>query len=389
QEFQTLISKPSYWEGRVNVKGTIDSRSTTGIGFLEVKGQGDLSSLSTFFKNISGVVREEIKAILPLNPTKKHIQDLIANRTDFSHLAAGLSKQSVVSTLIAPLRSIIDRGGKGWRSYALALSIDVVGGDSRKYRHLLALPEIIHCGSLIIDDIQDASDIRRGAPTCHVELGVPAAINVGTAAYFHAINILEVMTPGLSVETRLEIYRLYFVAMRAGHCGQGLDIQGLTHLMPAAVESGTLAGMGVVLGGGSKEQRLRVCRYFETLGLAFQIVDDVLSIRGFQGKQKGKLGEDIAMGKVTYPIARAMRRENLTFKQRTRLWELLKLKKNDSKVIQEASFLLEESGVLDQCLKEAERLTENAWKNVDLVLVESCYKIMMRAFASYVLHRHY
>jgi geranylgeranyl pyrophosphate synthase len=60
---------------------------------------------------------------------------------------------------------IVDRGGKSWRSFAFLLCIDCVGGFSPTYKHWLAMPELMHVGSLIIDDIQDKSDTRRGGPT--------------------------------------------------------------------------------------------------------------------------------------------------------------------------------------------------------------------------------
>jgi geranylgeranyl pyrophosphate synthase len=63
--------------------------------------------------------------------------------------------------------------------------------------------------------------------------------------------------------------------------------------------------MGAIVGGGTEDQVEALGRYFETLGIAFQIIDDVLNLRGFKGNLKNR-GEDIAKGKVTLPIAKAM-----------------------------------------------------------------------------------
>ena len=52
--------------------------------------------------------------------------------------------------------------------------MDVVGGDSQRFAHWLALPELLHVGSLIIDDVQDDSDVRRGGPSCHMIHGTAA-----------------------------------------------------------------------------------------------------------------------------------------------------------------------------------------------------------------------
>ena len=64
--------------------------------------------------------------------------------------------------------------------------MDLVGGDSQQFAHWLALPELLHVGSLIIDDVQDDSDVRRGGPACHKMYGEPLAINAGCASYFLA-----------------------------------------------------------------------------------------------------------------------------------------------------------------------------------------------------------
>lgn len=78
------------------------------------------------------------------------------------HFMDGVDLDVFTKTMIEPVRTIVDRGGKAWRSYALCLCIDAVGGNSEEYRHFLSMPELMHVGSLIVDDIQDESDTRRG-----------------------------------------------------------------------------------------------------------------------------------------------------------------------------------------------------------------------------------
>ena len=92
--------------------------------------------------------------------------------------------------MIKPIREITDRGGKGWRSYAAITCCDIVGGDSRKFVEWLAMPELMHVGSLIVDDVEDKSVVRRGGPTAHMLYGEAQAINSGTAAYFIAQKLL-------------------------------------------------------------------------------------------------------------------------------------------------------------------------------------------------------
>lgn len=72
--------------------------------------------------------------------------------------------------------------------------------------------------------------------------GLPTAINAGNAAYFLS-ELFTNRIPNLPLATRVAIYEQYFVALRAAHAGQGLDIRGLTDLVPAAVESGDVAAL--------------------------------------------------------------------------------------------------------------------------------------------------
>jgi geranylgeranyl pyrophosphate synthase len=308
--------------------------------------------------------------------------------------------------LIRPIREIVDRGGKGWRSYAALACVDVVGGDSRRFLHWLALPEILHVGSLIVDDVEDESTIRRGGPACHVVHGVPIAINAGTAAYFLAEP--PVLDEDLPAEAKLKIYRLYFDAMRAGHAGQALDLTsaddlarnavetGLSyelearvlalHRLKTAVPAGMLARIGAILGRGTDEQVEGLGAYFETVGLAFQIMDDVLNLRGFEGDLKER-GEDIRQGKLTLPIVRGL--GMLAPARRAWLYSTIKSRPSDELVVQRVIHELEDIGALSACTLLARELVESAWARLDPLLEDSQFKVTFRAFGWYVLDRHY
>mmetsp|Transcript_8600 Transcript_8600/g.13925 ORF Transcript_8600/g.13925 Transcript_8600/m.13925 type:complete len:183 (-) Transcript_8600:178-726(-) len=179
-------------------------------------------------------------------------------------------------------------------------------------------------------------------------------------------------------------------AIEAGDSCNELELAVLrTHRLKSGVPAGCLARMGAVLGGATTDQKREISRYFEALGVSFQIVDDVLSIKGFEGQQKATLGEDISTGKITYPIARAMRPENLDKKQRQELWRIVKMKTSDTNLIRKAIKLIEECGALEQSLEKAKKVLNDAWVAIDPIIEESYYKIMLRAFGNFVLDRHY
>ncbi len=405
QELITVISKPAFWEGRCSVRGVLAGREVTGLAYLERSGFEHIDNLDEFFSAVGKEVRRSTAAVLPLAPTYHELRDLIASE-ELDHYMEGVDAPSMAATLIAPIREITDRGGKSWRSYAALACCDVVGGDSRKYSQWLAMPELLHVGSLIVDDVQDQSDVRRGGPTCHKVHGEPVAINAGTAAYFLTQQLL--FSDEVSADTKLRLYDLYFAAMRAGHAGQAIDLGGMAPLMPdvvatgktAALEgrilachrlktaapAGCLARMGAVVGGGTDAQVDAVGKFFEAVGLAFQIVDDVLNLRGFKGDLKQR-GEDISNGTVTLPVAVAMGRLDLD--KRRWLWSTLQSKPQDPVVVSAAVELLESCGAITACAERARALVEDSWRRTEHLLEPSIARVMLRAFGWYVLERHY
>lgn len=409
QEVLTVISDPGFWEGRVNVKGASRGEPVKGRGWLECKGFR-FAQISDFFEAVGKQVGRRLGALLPRDPTKQELSELVVRRSetqqDAERYVAGVPSDLLVRAIVQPIREISDRGGKGWRSFAALACIDVVGGDSRRFGHWLPMPELLHVGSLIIDDVEDESEVRRGAAACHLVHGQNRAINAGTAAYFLAEP--PVADDDLAPEAKLRIYRLYFDAMRAGHAGQALDLEGVheqavravasgetsqleqqvlaIHRLKTAVPAGMMARVGAILGGGTEPQIEALGRFFEAVGLAFQITDDVLNLRGFERDLKER-GEDIRHGKLTLPIVKAL--ASLPLERRTWLWEVLRAKPHDPAVIAQTIDLIEEVGALEACSSLARKHVEDAWSRLDPVLEDSQIKLTFRAFSWFVLDRHY
>ncbi len=406
QEFITLISKPAFWEGRIDAKGTWGGKPVSGIGFIERSGFHMVETLDDFFVEVGKETRKSVRSLIPFEPTQKQVLKMIANDTR-EDLMEGVDTPQLVRTMVAPVREITDRGGKSWRSYAALACCDVVGGDSRHYVQWLAMPEMMHVGSLIVDDVQDRSTWRRGGKACHMIYGEPLAINAGTACYFMGQKIL-INKERTSDKDQLRLYDLYFLALRAGHAGQALDLEGpidimdevvesgecadlelrvlAVHKMKTAVPAGALARMGGVAGGGTDEQIEALGFFFESVGLAFQIIDDVLNLRGFKRDLKSR-GEDIMHGKITIPVAKAM--GLMPKEERAWLWETLQSHPTDFETVGICIDKIEACGALDACVDQANDLVEIGWKTLDPIVEDSLQKLMLRAFSWYVLERHY
>ena len=219
---------------------------------------------------------------------------------------------ALAAEIEAPGRDLLALGGKRWRPLLLALSCRMCGGPEDPAIALAPVVELAHNGSLIIDDIEDGADLRRGAPAAHLRHGLDLAINAGNLLYFLPAGYLA--AAGLDIAIELQVHRLYGAAMLRLHYGQGLDI--LWHREPERIpaqpeyfamcrgKSGSLAGLAAALGATAARSPKPLIALLgaagEEFGVCFQIIDDVRNLTtGNPGKRRG---DDLIEGKKSLPV---------------------------------------------------------------------------------------
>jgi geranylgeranyl diphosphate synthase type II len=232
-------------------------------------------------------------------------------------LRAYLEGQHKKTRIIQAMSYSVMAGGKRLRPVLCIAAAQAVGGKAETVLPIACSLELIHTYSLIHDDLpaMDNDDLRRGSATCHVEFDEATAILAGDALLTMAFQILANMeNAGSSADLRLKI--IAKIASAAGKEGmiegqmrdmaaEGVPIskQELETLhrlktgkmIEVSVESGGLAA------GGSTDQLEALHGYAENIGLAFQVVDDILNIKG-DPKLLGKaVGTDQLREKNTYP----------------------------------------------------------------------------------------
>jgi geranylgeranyl diphosphate synthase, type II len=235
------------------------------------------------------------------------------------------------------MRYAVLGGGKRLRPILTLAAAEAVAGvrhgsDIPAHTLELALPaacaiEMIHTYSLVHDDLpaMDDDDLRRGRPTSHVMYGEGIAILVGDALLTEAFGLLAREPPGARPDLLdRKVRTVALIAQAAGACGmvggQALDLQAVGAASggngPAALDAGDLhsmharktgaliraaAGAGAIMGGGADPLRRAIDQYATELGLAFQIVDDILDVEGAAEALGKTAGKDAAAGKPTYP----------------------------------------------------------------------------------------
>jgi len=218
----------------------------------------------------------------------------------------------------AAMRYSIFAGGKRIRPLlclAAAHAVDGARGRQRAISFACAV-ELIHTFSLIHDDLpsMDDDDLRRGRPTCHKAFDEATAILAGDALQTLAFEIVA-SDPGAAGRSGLVLEALTFLARACGTAGliggqmddlkyEGVpatpeDIERIHRTKTGALIVATVVG-GALLGGATLPQ-VEVLRAFaEPIGLAFQIVDDILDVSG-DAESLGKTpGKDVKSGKATW-----------------------------------------------------------------------------------------
>lgn len=209
-------------------------------------------------------------------------------------------------------------GGKRLRPFLVYATGHMFGVSTNTLDAPAAAVECIHAYSLIHDDLpaMDDDDLRRGLPTCHVKFGEANAILAGDALQTLAFSILsDANMPEVSDRDRISmISELASASGIAGMCGgQALDLDAEGKHVPLdALErihrhkTGALIRAAVRLGAlsaGDKGRRALpvLDKYAESIGLAFQVQDDILDVVGDTATLGKRQGADQQLGKSTYP----------------------------------------------------------------------------------------
>jgi geranylgeranyl diphosphate synthase type II len=245
---------------------------------------------------------------LPQNAAelRQRIDSALSAYTDFPAGCPGRLREAIRYSLLAP--------GKRVRPLLVLWAAEACGGSIEAAMPAACAVEMVHAYSLVHDDLpaMDNDDLRRGLPTCHRRFGEATAILAGDALVGLAFETLasRVRPP----ETAAACCRA--LAEAAGPChlvgGQFDDIErGTSRPSLQSLESihhrktGALIGaslrLGALVAGADAPQTEALLRYGRALGLAFQITDDLLDVRGDEGAVGKRVRTDSDRGTLTFP----------------------------------------------------------------------------------------
>lgn len=216
--------------------------------------------------------------------------------------------------LLAAMRHGTLNGGKRLRPFLVQESALLFGGDPEAASRVGAALECLHSYSLIHDDLpaMDDDDLRRGQPTVHKAFDEATAILAGDSLLTYAFDIITAPATKLAADRKVELVLALSRAAGLGGMagGQALDLAAETAapdedgvITLQAMKTGALLRFaceaGAIIAGASEDDRKRLRRFGEIIGLAFQIADDVLDVTSDAATMGKATGKDADRGKAT------------------------------------------------------------------------------------------
>ncbi|VVC01685.1 Short chain isoprenyl diphosphate synthase [uncultured archaeon] len=284
--------------------------------------------------------------------------------------------------------------GKRLRPALCLLSCEAAGGKRADALHAATAIEMFHNFTLIHDDIEDASTMRRGSPCMHIKYGLPLALNAGDGLFMmvwrEALNIngpksTEAQKCLLTSFTKV----LEGQAWELGWYHEAKwDVSEEEYLAMVGGKTGALiAGaceVGAILGGADGKTTRALSKFGMGIGIAFQIIDDMLNIVGEEKKYMKEIGGDIREGKRTLMTIWAL--QSLPPAKKKELETILRKKSKTGSEVKKAILLLKESGAPKKAAAVAEQMIDEAFSQLDS-LPQSEAKQAISGIARYITKR--
>jgi len=269
------------------------------------------------------------------------------------------------------ISEFIDLGGKRFRPLLLLSTCSLVGGKIKDAINAAVAIELFHNFTLIHDDIEDNSILRRGKECLHIKYGLPLAINAGDGLFMlvwkeatkikkHNLAAQQILLKSFTSVLEGQAIELSWYRTNNWNLDQK-DYFNMAGGKTASLISGA-SELGALLGDATAKQRKLLAEFGYNLGLAFQIQDDILNLVGTEEEYKKEVGGDIKEGKRTLIILHCLK--NLQEDEKTKLKEILTKKENTE---QEIKWVIEK-------VKQTKSI--DYAKNISKQMVDRCLKIL-------------
>ncbi|OAQ52157.1 polyprenyl synthetase [Natrinema mahii] len=310
--------------------------------------------------------------------------------------------EGIQRALATPLWDLLDRGGKRWRAVLFLVFMEGFGEDPAEYLPYACIPEILHNGTIIVDDVEDGATIRRGEPALHRVYGRDIALNAGNAMYFLPLKIITNDPADLPADRQLAAYEMLMEELNRTHLGQGMDICWHNerevrigteeYLEMCACKTGCLgrivARLAAILADQPPEVEAAIATYAELTAVAFQIGDDILDVEhslGRAGDFGKEFGNDIREGKKTLMVIHAI--EASDPERADRLQAILAADDTTDDDVLEALEIISDAGSIEYARERALDLAAQARAEIDGLGFDDETARKLEEFTEFVIER--
>ncbi len=282
---------------------------------------------------------------------------------------------------------IIESGGKRLRPLLVLLAARALGYAGKHHITLATLIEFMHTSTLLHDDVVDESSMRRGKQTANDHWGNAPSVLVGDFLYSRSfqmmvevgsMRVMEILSAATCTIAEGEVLQLTNIGNpNVDEAAYFETIQGKTAMLFEAASHS-----GAVLADASPEQEEALKLYGRYLGLAFQLIDDLLDYQGDADTMGKNVGDDLAEGKPTLPLIEAMNRGTDEQAQLIRKT----IRKGGLDRLDDVLAIVSDTGALDYTRRRAEEMADKALAQLN-VLPESRYRDTMADLARLAVNR--
>ncbi len=300
---------------------------------------------------------------------------------------------ALLKGLMEPSSYMVLDGGKRVRPLTTMFIIDALGGDSRRLVEFAIIPEVVHNGTLILDDIQDGSETRRGKDAVHKKFGLDIGSNLGVFLQTFPV-VATIDSDKIDEKTKKRMLAMWARETTRVTIGQAIDIvwhrqevdpRKITeekYLQMALDKNGTLkmaAQLGAILAGASDEVLEAMGRFGARFGVAFQLQDDVLNLEKSRvTASKGKIGDDITEGKISLLVVYTL--QQAPKEVGDELVGILKEHTREPQKIRRAIEILKSYDAVERVRELQRRMVSEAFAILDNTLPLSPERVTLKMF---------
>lgn len=330
----------------------------------------------------------QLSKLLPAIAARE-IFDLIADDLQHVEKEIGLESIAAVDVVTAIGQYLHSSGGKRLRPALLLLASKLAGGGGQSAIRLAAVVEIIHGATLVHDDVIDEAQTRRGRPSTNVQWGNHTSVLAGDWLYMQAFQIalrersfaildLLIGLTQMMVEGELiQLERIGRINVTEADCMELVDRK-------TAGLFSVCARLGALAAGANSTTEAKLGEYAWNVGMAFQLVDDVLDFTSREKTLGKPVGNDLREGKVTLPLVYAL--EQATAAERAQVQTILRERSYDRAPFRNILDMIEKYRGFDRVRERTLGFTERA-RGIICEFPESAYQRALYAVTELVAER--